>query len=72
MAVDSANIFILGGGFAGCPSYLSHPCHQRILRRGWRRAFNREGGKVFSGNGVWICPPAISKALGGLCQTNAS
>jgi len=47
-----------------CPSFLSHPGHRRIPRRRRRRALHREGGKVFSGNGVWICLPAIGKALG--------
>jgi len=47
-----------------CPSFLSHLGHQRILRRRRRSAIHREGDKVFSGNGVWICPPAISMALG--------
>ena len=35
-------------GFKPCPSFLSHPGRQRVLRRHRRRAFNREGGKVFS------------------------
>ena len=48
----------------GCPSFLSHPGHQRIFRRWRRRVFHRVGGKVFSGNGVWICLPAIGKVLG--------
>ena len=48
----------------GCPSFLSHPGHQRIFRRRRRRVFHREGGKGFSGNGVWICLPAIGKVLG--------
>ena len=47
-----------------CPSYLSHPGHQRILRRRWRRAFQHQGGKVFSENGVWICLPAVGKVFG--------
>ena len=31
---------------------------------GGQCAFHREGGKVFSGNVVWICLPAIGKTLG--------
>ena len=49
----------------GCPSYLSHPDHQRILRHRRRRALRREGDSVISGNGVWICLPAIGKAWRG-------
>jgi hypothetical protein len=49
---------------APCPSFLSHQGHQRIFRSSLRCAFHREGGKVFSGNVGWICPPAIGKALG--------
>ena len=48
----------------GCPSFFSHQDLQRILRRRRLRAFHREGGKVFSGDGVWICLPAIGDALG--------
>ena len=47
-----------------CPSFLSYPGHERILRRRRRRVFHREGGKGFFGNGVWIRLPAVGKALG--------
>ena len=46
------------------PSFLSHPGHERILRRRRRRVFHREGGKGFFGNGVWIRLPAVGMALG--------
>jgi hypothetical protein len=58
--------------YGRCPCFLSHPGHQRILRRRRRRAFHREGGKVFSGNGAWICLPAIGNALGAPGSAGAS